>query len=157
MENQAFLASRDSDLEFALHRSQYMRILSNDRADKLRAVTYLRQHVTASPHMMTKYETEINKLLAATLWTDRMEASPYKDVLTETRVHGELEGKLAQEFCAKLGMSKQLPLAVVGDIATGGALSRIEKGRRVMQQRKNGWSIADELPVSCTDRRDSCF
>jgi len=36
---------------------------------------------------------------------------------------------------------------VVGDIGGGGALARIEKGRKVMGDRKGGWTQADELPI----------
>lgn len=42
-----------------------------------------------------------------------------------------------------------MPLRVVGDIGGGGALARIEKGRKVMRERKSEWSQIDELPVSC--------
>ena len=45
-------------------------------------------------------------------------------------------------------MSKRPPLRVVGDIGGGGALAKIEKGRRIMRERKSEWSQADELPVS---------
>lgn len=45
-------------------------------------------------------------------------------------------------------MSRQVPLRVVGDIGGGGALARIEKGRKVMRERKSEWSQTDELPVS---------
>ena len=54
----------------------------------------------------------------------------------------------AIEYCASLGMSRQTPLRVVGDIGGGGALARIEKGRKIMRERKSEWSQTDELPVS---------
>ena len=54
----------------------------------------------------------------------------------------------ATEFSACLGLSKQVPLKVVGDIGGGGALAKIEKGRKIMRERKSEWSQADELPVS---------
>ena len=47
-------------------------------------------------------------------------------------------------------MSKRPPLRVVGDIGGGGALVKIEKGRKIMRERKSEWSQADELPVSNT-------
>jgi E3 ubiquitin-protein transferase RMND5 len=46
-----------------------------------------------------------------------------------------------------MGLSRQVPLRVVGDIGGGGALARIEKGRKVMRERKSEWSQTDELPV----------
>ena len=47
-------------------------------------------------------------------------------------------------------MNKWPPLRVVGDIGGGGALAKIEKGRKIMRERtqKSEWSQADELPVS---------
>jgi hypothetical protein len=50
-------------------------------------------------------------------------------------------------------MSRQLPLRVVGDIGGGGALARIEKGKKVMRERRSEWSQSDELPVSPTHKR----
>lgn len=46
-----------------------------------------------------------------------------------------------------LGMSRQVPLRVIGDIGGGGALARIEKARTVMKERKSEWSQTDELPI----------
>ena len=60
----------------------------------------------------------------------------------------DLEPLFAKEYCASLGMSRQVPLRVVGDLGGGGALARIEKGRKVMRERKSEWSQSDELPVS---------
>jgi len=53
----------------------------------------------------------------------------------------------AKEYCASIGMSRQVPLRVVGDIGGGGALARIEKGKKVMRERKSEWSQTDELPI----------
>jgi len=78
---------------------------------------------------------------------ERMQKSPYEDLTSET-IHLDLENMFATEFSASLGMSKQPPLRVVGDIGGGGALAKIEKGRKIMRERKSEWSQADELPVS---------
>ena len=76
-----------------------------------------------------------------------MQKSPYEDLTSET-IHLDLENMFATEFSASLGMSKQPSLRVVGDIGGGGALAKIEKGRKIMRERKSEWSQADELPVS---------
>lgn len=76
----------------------------------------------------------------------RLRTSPYAD-LASPAVHADLEPLFAKEYCARLGMSRQVPLRVVGDIGGGGALARIEKGRKVMRERKSEWSQTDELPV----------
>ena len=78
----------------------------------------------------------------------RLQNSPYAD-LASPSLHSDLEPLFAKEYCANLGMSRQVPLRVVGDIGGGGALARIEKGRKVMREKKGGWSQTDELPVRC--------
>lgn len=82
----------------------------------------------------------------AYLPVSRIEASQYAD-LASPSLHLDLEPMFAKEYCANLGMGSQVPLRVVGDIAGGGALARIEKGRKVMQSRKSEWSRLNELPV----------
>ena len=54
-------------------------------------------------------------------------------------------------------MSRQPPLRVVGDIGGGGALVRIEKGKKVMQDKKSEWSATEELPVSSHPSFIACF
>jgi hypothetical protein len=76
----------------------------------------------------------------------RLEISPYKD-LASPSVHTDLEPLFEKEYCASLGLSRQLPLRAVGDIGGSGALARIEKGRKVMRERKSEWSQTNELPV----------
>jgi hypothetical protein len=77
---------------------------------------------------------------------DRLKRSPYADLASDS-VHTDLEPLFAKEYCANLGMSRQVPLRVIGDIGGGGALARIEKARTVMKERKSEWSQTDELPV----------
>lgn len=80
------------------------------------------------------------------MYLSRLDKSPYADLASPT-VHFDLEPMFATEFSASLGMSKQPPLRVVSDLGGGGALAKIEKGRRIMKERKSEWSQADELPV----------
>lgn len=76
----------------------------------------------------------------------KLQNSIYRDLALPT-LHFDLEPLFAKEYCASLGMSRQLPLRVVGDIGGGGAMARIEKGRKVMGDRKGEWRQMDELPV----------
>jgi hypothetical protein len=77
---------------------------------------------------------------------ERMQKSPYEDLTSDT-IHLDLANMFATEFSASLGMSKQPPLRVVGDIGGGGALAKTEKGRKIMRERKSEWSQSDELPI----------
>lgn len=47
-------------------------------------------------------------------------------------------------------MSKAAPLKIVGNIGGGIALPRIEKGRKIMKDRKGDWSNTEEIPVRRT-------
>ena len=78
-----------------------------------------------------------------------MQKSPYEN-LTLDLIHRELENMFATEFSASLGMSKRPPLRVMGDVGGGSALAKIEKGRKIMWERKSKWSQSDGLPMSNT-------
>ncbi len=94
------------------------------------------------------HEDEFKRLMAclAFMPLSRLKTSPYAD-LASPSLHWDLEPLFAKEYCASLGMSKQVPLKVVTEIGGGGALAKIEKGKRVMRERKSEWSQTDELPV----------
>jgi len=76
----------------------------------------------------------------------RLRVSPYAD-LASPNLYTDIDPMFARDYCASLGMSRQIPLKVVADIGGGGALARIEKGRKLMRERKSEWSQTDELPV----------
>lgn len=145
--NRAFLQTRASPLEFYLHRSQYIRLLlSTHPPDVSTALAYAKAKF---PSFYLHHEAEINRLMSCIIYTpiSRMKTSPYAE-LASPAVHTDLEPLFSKEYCASLGMSRQVPLRVVGDLGGGGALARIEKGRKVMRERKSEWSQSDELPVS---------
>lgn len=120
-----------------------MRMLSSDTSDHETILTYARNELQP---FYSKYTDDINRLLVCILYRPAFESLPYPD-LASASVHLDLEPMFAKEYCASLGMSRQVPLRIVGDIGGGGALARIEKGRRVMRERKSEWSQTDELPV----------
>jgi hypothetical protein len=111
----------------------------------LLALNYASAHLTL---FYTEHPLEFKRLITcpAYLPLAKLEQSPYADLALPS-LHLDLEPLFAKEYCASLGMSKQVPLRVVGDIGGGGALARIEKGRKVMRERKSEWSQTDELPV----------
>ncbi|PPR06632.1 hypothetical protein CVT26_001174 [Gymnopilus dilepis] len=144
--HQDFLQSRNSPLEFYLHRSQYIRLLlSSHPPNPLPAISYANTNLRP---FYKEHEVEFRRLMAcvAFLPLSKLQCSIYKD-LAQPTLHFDLEPLFAKEYCASLGMSRQVPLRVVGDIGGGGALARIEKGRKVLGDRKGEWSQADELPI----------
>ncbi|KAF9510400.1 hypothetical protein BS47DRAFT_1300282 [Hydnum rufescens UP504] len=142
--NRDFLRSRFSPLEFHLHRSRYLTLLLKE-ADVGRALSYARRHF---PSLYPDHALDIARLTNAVLFLplERLAKSPYAD-LGAPSVHTSLESQFATEYCAMLRMSRQPPLRIVGDIGGGGALVRIEKGKKVMQDKKSEWSATEELPV----------
>ncbi|KAJ7219221.1 hypothetical protein GGX14DRAFT_541179 [Mycena pura] len=144
--NRNFLRERSSPLEFHLHRSQYIRLLlSTHPPSAMQAIAYAKE--TMAP-FYAENDAEFKRLTAciAYLPLSKLQTSPYAD-LASPSLHFDLEPLFAKEYCASLGMSRQVPLRVVGDIGGGGALARIEKGRKVMRERKSEWSQSDELPI----------
>lgn len=142
--NRDFLNARCSPLEFNLHRSHYLRILLSSPTPEA-ALSYANTHFAA---YYSTHATEVQRLYGCLMYLPRARllASPYAD-FAGPGVHVALEPLLAAEWCARAGMSRQVPLQVVGDIGGGGALARIEKGKKVIKERKGGWSQTDELPV----------
>ncbi|KLO18529.1 ubiquitin-protein ligase E3 [Schizopora paradoxa] len=141
-----FLNERGSPLEFFLHRSQFIRLLlASSPPNSMAALAYAQEKLVP---MVTKYGDDIYRLLACLAYVplSRLQHSPYAD-LASPALHMELEPMFATEYCASLGMSRQVPLRVVCNIGGGGALARIEKGRKVMRERKSEWSQTDELPI----------
>ncbi|KAF7322935.1 CTLH domain-containing protein [Mycena chlorophos] len=144
--NRQFLRDRGSPLEFHLHRSQFIRLLLSSHPPNItQALAYGKESM---PPFYADHEAEVGRLYGciAYLPLTRMQTSPYAD-LASPSLHFDLEPLFAKEYCASLGMSRQVPLRVVGDIGGGGALARIEKGRKVMRERKSEWSQVDELPI----------
>ncbi|KAF8831340.1 hypothetical protein HHX47_DHR1000695 [Lentinula edodes] len=144
--HRAFLQARGSPLEFYLHRSQYIRLLlSSHLSNPLPAISYANAELRPFFH---DHQVEFQRLLNCVIYLplSRLQSSPYAD-LASPSMHLELEPLFAKEYSASLGMSRQVPLRVVGDIGGGGALAKIEKCRRVLRERKNEWSQRDELPA----------
>ncbi|KAF8507231.1 CTLH/CRA C-terminal to lish motif domain-containing protein [Gautieria morchelliformis] len=141
--NRHFLASRSSSLEFNLHRSRFLRLVTSH--PPLVALDYLR---SISPSLYASHTQEIHRLITCIIYLplSKLAKSPYAD-LANPALHIDLQPTFSKEYCASLGLSKQVPLRVVGDIGGGGALSRIEKGRKVMRERKSEWSQTNELPI----------
>ncbi|KAF8797979.1 hypothetical protein BYT27DRAFT_7228586 [Phlegmacium glaucopus] len=144
--HQSFLQSRSSPLEFYLHRSQYIRLLlSAHPPDPLPAISYANANLRP---FYKEHGPEFKRLMTciAFLPLSKLQNSTYRDLALPT-LHFDLEPLFAKEYCASLGMSRQVPLRVVGDIGGGGAMARIEKGRKVMGDRKGEWRQMDELPI----------
>ena len=111
----------------------------------------------ARTHLAPRHATHslaVQRLLGCLVYAGRLEHSPYTDLVSAADPAG-LEAAFAAAFAAKLKMGARAPLAVAASIGGGGALARIEKGRKLMRERRSEWSQADELPVrTCLHRFD---
>lgn len=136
---------RAAALEFKLHQSHYLQLLLSS-SDPQIALSYAR---TYFPPLYASHGPQINRLLTCLAYISRIQESPFADLASPDFARADLVAVFMKEYCAVVGLSRQVPLRVVGDIAGGGALARIEKGRRIMKDRKSEWSQADELPVCC--------
>lgn len=144
--NRHFLQGRQSPLEFHLHQFRYLQLLlGSEQPNVEQALIYAKANF---PPFAVHHTPEIQRLMACVLFLplSRMKTSPYAD-LASPSLHLDLDPMFAKEYCASLGMSRQIPLKVVIDIGGGGALARIEKGRKLMRERKSEWSQTDELPI----------
>ncbi|KAI0670486.1 Sfi1 spindle body protein-domain-containing protein [Trametes maxima] len=143
--NDEFLDDRSSSLMFHLYRFEFLRQLLSPEPDIAAAIAYARGSL---PRFYGRHGPEIGRLMNCVTYLplSRFMKSPYAD-LASPSVQSELERMFATDYCASLGMSRQAPLRVISDIGGGGALARIEKGRKVMRERKSEWSQANELPI----------
>lgn len=119
-----------------------MRLLISSPSAEL-PLNYARRHF---PPLYARHAPKIMRLMNTLAFLPSISSSPYSDLLSDD-VHANLPAEFSVEYCTLLKLSKQLPLRVVGDLGGGGALSKIERGRKVMLERKTEWSAEDELPV----------
>ena len=146
-ENRSRLQQRGSPLEFDLHKIHFISMITrHDPPDQLEALGYLRR---LSASLYASNDQEIYRMITSLLFlpVEKLRSSPYSDLLDPTLIRkSKLE--LAREYCASMGLSRSVPLQTVGTIGAGGALTRIEKSRKVMRENKSEWSQVDELPVN---------
>ncbi|KAG9056170.1 hypothetical protein FS842_011460 [Serendipita sp. 407] len=145
-EHRAYLESRDSPLEFLLHRSEYLRILSKSSSSSTSeppaALGYAERHLLP---LYPRYPADIPKLFNSMLLGEKL-SSTYPE-LASPAIHTQLEDEFTREYCAERQISHQAPLKVVSTIGGGIALPRIEKGKKIMKEKRGEWSHTEEIPV----------
>lgn len=141
-QKRAELLDRGSNLEFTLHKLEFVRYLVAER-DTAAALAYAQTHLAV---FADRYLDEISRLMAAILYVDRgLERSPYADVLTSP-TYEQAHAMFASEFCSLLGLPPQSPLYLA--VTTGSiALPILTKMESVMKARGAEWTTSQELPV----------
>jgi E3 ubiquitin-protein transferase RMND5 len=143
--------NRASELEFRLYKLDFQRIvMSCSSAASSSAIrVQILQHLQGMPpHLHTQHGAEIRRMLTSLLFLpySRLIASPYRDLITPS-LRVEVEEEFVREFCASIGLARTMPLRTLCDIGSGDAIVRIEKGRKLMREKKSEWSQVNELPV----------
>ena len=133
--NWDFLHPHSSALEFRFQCSEYFRLLTPSPSKQSRAIDYTNKHLQP---FFASHPAVLKRLMGCLIFLpmERMQKSPYED-FTSDSIHCELENIFVTEFSASLGVSKRLPLRIVSNIGGGGALAKIEEGRKLMWERKS--------------------
>lgn len=141
MTNRRELMSRGSNLEFVLHKMQFLRYLF-DEHDSLKALKYAQQYLSA---FGDRYLDDISQLMSSMLYVDKLDISPYA-TLYKSPSYEQLYSIFASEFCSLLGLPPQSPLYLA---VTAGliALPTLAKIQNVMKTRGAEWTTRQELPV----------
>ncbi|KAK6522678.1 hypothetical protein TWF281_002114 [Arthrobotrys megalospora] len=138
------LEARASDLEFQLHRLQYLVFLFGGGVDgPKKAIEYSK---TWFRPFQAKYLSEISQLAGCLLWRERMTSSPYADSIEKESSWQEIVDSFTSEFCALLRLSAESPL-YVATTAGAIALPTFNKMATIMKAKKTEWTSQNELPV----------
>lgn len=138
--NRQTLEAKGSSLEFQLHQLQFahvLRIKGRSEALKYAKVSFT---AFAAQHM-----SEMQRLMACLLWANRLESSPYKDLLSPS--HWDVVAlQFSRECCNLLGQAYESPLYVT--LSAGSqALSSLLKLATVMSSKKQEWAALKQMPV----------
>ena len=135
------LLSRGSNLEFCLHKLQFIRYLVDEKSPKL-ALQYAQAHLSV---FGDRYLDDISQLMSAILYVDKLESSPYSRIFS-TPSFDQLYSMFASEFCSFLGLPPDSPLLLAVTAGTI-ALPAIAKIENIMKAQGAAWTTKQELPV----------
>ncbi|KAF3939178.1 hypothetical protein ABW19_dt0210091 [Dactylella cylindrospora] len=158
------LEARGSNLEFELHRLQYVVYLFGGGEDGPRkALEYSRReflpfqqkYLSGIPRPkevgcprgnLLRRALEISQLAGALLWREKMPNSPYADLLNSESSWEAVAESFTSEFCSLLRLSAESPL-YVATTAGAIALPTLLKMTSIMKEKKTEWTSQNELPV----------
>ncbi|XP_047315178.1 protein RMD5 homolog [Impatiens glandulifera] len=97
--------NESTDLEFKLHRLQFVVILQNQNGIE-ESFEYAREFVT---QFSADHKVEVKRLMSCLWWAGRMEKSPYSDLLSSSNFENFAD-ELMREYCKVIGKSEKCPL-----------------------------------------------
>ncbi|ORZ14281.1 CTLH/CRA C-terminal to lish motif domain-domain-containing protein [Lobosporangium transversale] len=134
------LEKRPSTLEFKLHRQRYLQLLQNKQTQE--AIVYARKNFG---YFGERHTQEILRLMGCIAYMDRIETSPYADLITPS-FSDDIQHMFTRDFCSLIGLPCESPLYVSVTVGTQ-ALPTINKMVAIMKAKKTEWSQQSELPV----------
>ncbi|KAF3226369.1 hypothetical protein TWF106_000862 [Orbilia oligospora] len=138
------LDSRATNLEFELHRLQYMILLFQGTPDDIpNALAYAKAQFGP---FQKKYLTEISQLAGCVVWREKLSISPYAALIQDESSWQSIIESFTTEFCALLRLSAESPL-YVATTAGAIALPTFNKMATIMKAKKTEWTSQNELPV----------
>lgn len=139
------LESKNSTLEFKLHRLVFIQILSRGICAQAEAITYARQNFSK---LVDRFQKDIQNLMGTLIYLPvGIENSPYKH-LVAPEMWIETSYIFLRDACSTLGISKDSPLSIVVNAGCV-ALPALLSIKQVMISRKvlGVWKQRDELPI----------
>ncbi|XP_055381282.1 E3 ubiquitin-protein ligase RMND5A [Condylostylus longicornis] len=139
------LKSKNSSLEFKLHRLVFMQILSRGVEAQGEAISYARKNFS---NLIDRFEKEIQNLMGTLIYLPvGIENSPYKH-LTSQDMWTEASYIFLKDACNTHGINKDSPLSIVVNAGCT-ALPALLSIKQVMLSRKvlGVWKQRDELPI----------
>lgn len=146
-EHSAKLETRNSSLEFKLHRIAFLQKLDaeNGGGSPIEAIAYARKHFSK---FVDKFEKEIQLLMGTLMYIPvGLENSPYRG-LCGPNLMVEAADTFLKDACGILGITKDSPLTVVTNTGCT-ALPALLSLKQVMMTRQvfGIWNGRDELPI----------
>jgi hypothetical protein len=148
------LEVRGSNLEFELHRLQYISLfLSPSPADtplsypthgQLSALSYAQ---SAFPPFHTRYPLEINQLLTAQAYASNLADSPFSPQFTSpSTLWSDILTSFTSAFTSLLSLSATSPLHLT---TTAGAIAlpTLTKLHSIISSKRTSWTTGGEMPV----------
>jgi len=140
-ERRDLLNKNNSNLEFELHKLQYVQYLINN--DIPSAIKYAKNSFGIFGETNFK---DIKRLACSLLYIKHLEDSPYSDLLSPS-LWDDIESQFKRDFCSIYGFSSESPLytAVMVGASSIPPLIKIDT---ILKVKKNiDWSATSELPV----------
>ncbi|ODQ66821.1 hypothetical protein NADFUDRAFT_82526 [Nadsonia fulvescens var. elongata DSM 6958] len=141
-DNRDYLKHRGSDLEFNLHKCQFVRLLLDPENSPSVVLNYARTKFGVFSDI---YLSEISRLMTSLLYRHELDLSPYAN-LRYSPSFEEICQSFTNEYCASIGFSSDSPL-YLAVTAGSAALPILAKMGSIMKLKRAEWSSLNELPV----------